>query len=422
MVRPVHIGLSPNTGGGDALSAFKLLLQPWKWRNGSSIVEIEEWLKDYFRAQTALTFNAGRSALLILLKSLELPKNSEVLIQAFTCAAVPNSIRWAGLTPVFVDIGKTLNVDTADAEKKITPQTKVLIVQHTFGIPADMEKIASFSQRHNLILIEDCAHALGAAYKGRLVGTFGDAAFFSFGRDKIVSSVFGGAVILTQNSRPKSDQPWAGKLKNYQEKLSYPSYFWILQQLLHPIISFVVLYTYNFLNLGKAILWLAQKLRLLSFPVYTQEKSGRQPSVFPKKYPNALAELLISQLKQLTEFNHVRIAHAQLFYDLLSKRLIIPKPQSGAVYLRYNLLTKYADEIRFYLKKQGIIAGNWYSHLIDPKGSDAEHAGYVWGSCPNAEKAARESLNLPTYPYITEKQIRQIGKLINQLYDAKTDH
>ena len=118
-------------------------------------------------------------------------EGDEVLVQAFTCVAVPNSVLWAQATPVYADIDATLNIDPIDVEKKITNRTKAIIVQHTFGIPADMDALVALAKKHNILLIEDCAHSLGATYKGKKVGTFGDAAFFSFGRDKVVSSVFG---------------------------------------------------------------------------------------------------------------------------------------------------------------------------------------------------------------------------------------
>ena len=119
-------------------------------------------------------------------------------------------------------------------------------------------------------MIEDCAHALGASYQAKQLGTFGDAAFFSFGRDKIISSVFGGMAITNNKGLGK-------KITQYHEKLAFPSYFWIFQQLLHPFISSVSLRFFETFDIGKAILYLAQKLQLLSLPVYREEKSSIKP-------------------------------------------------------------------------------------------------------------------------------------------------
>lgn len=409
--RPLVIGLSPNLTVQDVLTSIKLHFQPWKWQKGTAISEVESWFKSYFQVETAISFNAGRSALLAILKALELPKGSEVLLQAFTCVAVPNSVRWAGFTPIFVDIDETLNLDVEDAENKVTPQTRVLIVQHTFGIPANLTKISTFCSKHQLILIEDCAHALGAIYKGKLVGTYGDVAFFSFGRDKIVSSVFGGIAIINKLSKLQNQ-----KLIEYQQSLSFPSFYWTLQQLLHPLITLPALLLYNFLYIGKVILFISQKLKLLSYPVYSEEKSGVMPREFPKKYPNALAELLLLQLQKLKATNTKRREIAYWYFEKLKgNKFILPPRITEAVYLRFNVLTSRANELRFVAKRRGIILGNWYHHIIDPAGVDLRKIGYIEGSCPQAEKASRESLNLPTYPSVTAFQIKQIVDLFNHL-------
>lgn len=407
---PIAIGLSPNTFFDDYILAFKLLFQPWKWKEGEEIEKVEKWFTDYFRIEQGVAFNAGRSALLAILTSLEIGQGDEVLVQAFICVAVPNSVLWSGAKPVFVDIDKTFNVDVHDAEKKLSSKTKAIIVQHTFGIPADLEKITDFCKKHNIYLIEDCAHSLGTTYKGKLIGAFGDAAFFSFGRDKIISSVFGGMAIISSKLKVQSS-----KLRQYQQSLVYPSYYWIGQQLLHPIVSALVLPLYNVFNLGKLILFLAQRLKLLSVPVYTEEKLGLKLKTFPRRFPNALAILALQQLEKLERFNTRRKEIAKLYFEeLKNKKLKLPEKQSGAVYLRFNILTEKADELRFIAKKRGIILGNWYHSVIDPDGVSMEQIGYKEGSCPKAEAVARMSLNLPTYPRLTNEQVEKICIILCQ--------
>lgn len=412
--RAIHIGLSPNASWEDVSLCTKLLFQPWKWKKGDAALEVEQWFKNYFGVEKAVSFNAGRSALLAILQALNLPKDSEVMLQAFTCVALTNSIKWAGYQPVYVDIDSTLNFSVSSAEKKLTPRTKIMIVQHTFGIPADMDKIVAFSKKHDLVLIEDCAHAFGATYKGKLIGTFGDAAFFSFGRDKIVSSVFGGMAIINNSKLKNQNEKLQFKIQKFQSELSFPKYTWILQQLLHPIITLPVLYLYNFFSLGKAILYIAQKLGLLSFPVCPEEKKGLKSVDFPKKYPNVQAEILLEQLSHLEEFKRRRWLFAKSYFELLHvQEFKMPKKVVGATYLRFNLQTDKASEIRYLAKRRGILLGNWYGQIVDPSGVSLVHAGYTPGSCPNAEKAARECLNLPTYPWLTESQVKRIAALLN---------
>ncbi len=97
-----------------------------------------------------------------ILNSLGLEKDSEVLLQAFTCNAAVNPIIWSGLKPVFVDVNEeTFNMDAEDLRRKISSKSKAVMVQHTFGLPAYMDEILEICQQNNLILIEDCAHSLG---------------------------------------------------------------------------------------------------------------------------------------------------------------------------------------------------------------------------------------------------------------------
>ena len=157
---------------------------------------------------------------------------------------------WAGAKPIYTDIDETFNINTKELEKHINKNTKAIVVQNTFGIPAQIDKILSIAKEHSLLVIEDCAHSLGATYKEKKVGTFGDVAFFSFGRDKVISSVYGGALII--NNKILEDN----LLEEYK-KVSHASFLWVLQQLAHPMITYIVLLTYDFG--GKHLLYLSQK-------------------------------------------------------------------------------------------------------------------------------------------------------------------
>ncbi len=126
--KPIHIGLSPNTMTDDYFRAVNMLLTPWRWKKGETDEPVEDWFRNYFSVHHAISFNAARSALFVALKALEIKEGDEVLLQAFTCVAVPNSVIWTGATPVYVDIDESFNIDIADAEKKLTSQTKAVIV------------------------------------------------------------------------------------------------------------------------------------------------------------------------------------------------------------------------------------------------------------------------------------------------------
>lgn len=404
---PIAIGLSPNTERDDILQAIKILFRPWDWKEGKIIEKIEKWFRDYYQVDDAVSFNSVRSALMAILKAFNIREGDEVIIQAFTCVAVPGPIIWMGAKPVYVDIDETFNIDPVTLEKHITPKTRAIIVQHTFGTPAKIELIKKIAQKYNLVLIEDCAHSLGATVEGKKIGSFGDAAFFSFGRDKIISSVFGGMAILSQKSKIKNQ-----KLRISQQKLLFPSYSWILQQLLHPIAFLVILPLYS-LSIGKLILAILLKLKILSKPVYREEMCGDRPSIFPAKYPNALAMLLVNQLTKLPKYNQKRIENAKYYFAQLgrNKDINLPPDESGAVYLRLNILTRNSQELLSRAKTKGIILGNWYREIVDPVGVLYKKIGYEKGSCPQAEKIASLSINLPTYPRMAKKDLDKIMDL-----------
>ena len=158
-VQPViSCSLSPDTEPDDIRTAIRILLQPWKWRYGKNLRKVSDWFKTYIPGSEVFTFNSGRTALFAILKAFSIGPDDEVLLQAFTCVAVPNSIIWVGEKPIYIDIDESLNIDPTDIERKITVHTKAIIVQHTFGIPAQMDAIIRIARKHHLILIEDCAH------------------------------------------------------------------------------------------------------------------------------------------------------------------------------------------------------------------------------------------------------------------------
>jgi len=405
--RVIHTGLSPNLSFAQVKHAFKLLFQPKHWIGGQGSKRLEEEFKRRFKVKSAISFNAGRSALYAVLKTLAFPKNSEVMLQAFTCAAVPNSVIWAGYKPVYVDIDQTLNFDVVDAEKKVTRKTKAVIVQHTFGVPANLKLIKEFCLRYKLVLIEDCAHALGAKYGGQSVGTFSDAAIFSFGRDKVISGVFGGMAIT--NNKKIGD-----KIKALNRNIGFPNKWWIIQNLLHPPVTFIALYTYNFFKLGRLLIYLFQKLNLLNKPVYGSELTGEKLDEFPKKLPTAMAQLILSELTRLDYYNRKRQQIANYYYTQLSNKSVkLPEKISGAIYMRFNILTQNAQQLFNSAKLKNIFLGNWYRHVIDPEQVNLTGVGYKPGSCPKAEQAAEVSVNLPTYPVLSAVDLKRIVELFN---------
>lgn len=406
----IAIGLSPNTQLDDVFLAISVLLTPWRWFKGSAIKSLEDWFKRYFNSQFAILFDSGRSCEYAILRALGIGQGDEVLIQAFTCVAVPNSILWVKAVPVYIDIDKTGNLDVSDLEEKITDKSRAIIVQHTLGVAADIEKASQVAKKYKLILIEDCAHALGASFHGKKVGTFGDFAFFSFGRDKVISSVFGGMVVT-------NSKKYAKLLRGFQRNLAFPSAGWIVAQLFHPIAFLLILPLYNVVNIGKILLVIFQKLHLLSKPVAKEEKKGIRPSFYPKKLPNAQAFMVLHQVKKLSSCNAKRQEVARFYAKALQDLPItLPQIKEGDIMLRYNLQTQHASPLYQFAKERSILLGRWYSHVVDPQDVDLLAVGYRIGSCPKAEFVARQSLNLPTYPRMTLVDAGKVVEVIKEYF------
>jgi len=414
--KPISISLSPNTEEDDILLALKLIFRPWHWKKGKAIAELDEEFKKYLGMKNSFSFNSGRSALMAILDSLGLEEGDEVLLQAFTCNAAVNPILKRGAKPVFVDIDDTLNLDPDDLRKKITLKSKAVMIQHTFGWPARIDEISEIAKKNNLFLIEDCAHSLGAKYKGKFCGTFGDSAFFSFGRDKIISSVFGGMAI-TNNDKI------AGRIKEFQKKLDYPSNFWIFQQLLHPILTnYLVLPAYGLnANLGRIFLGIFHKLSILSKAVYKKEKRGEIPGYFPKRLPQALSNLALNQFKKLERFNTHRREIANFYQkELKNTNFILPliEPQKDIIptFMRYPILTNFSTDkiLKLARKRKIYLDDGWRKETIVPPDTNIERMKYIRGSCKRAEKIAETILNLPTHINISRNEAEKIVDFLKQ--------
>lgn len=407
MSRVVAVGLSPNTEGEDVFLALKKIFSFWNYKKGTDASLLEEWFCKYFGVNSSISFDSGRGALSCVLSALGIGRGDEVIIQAFTCVVVPNCILAVGARPVYADVLKSFTLDPYSVESKITKKTKAIIVQHTFGIPTDMDSIFALAKKHNLNIIEDVAHTIGGEYKRKKLGTMGIASFFSFGRDKAFSSVFGGMAITNNEELGK-------KIRIMQKQKAYPSYFWIFQQLLHPIAFALILPLYDFLGLGKLILVLLQKLKLLSIPVKSTEKRGKFLLTSIKKFPNALSSLALAQVKKIAIYNlrrkKISARYKQAAEDL---SLDIPVKRDSIPFLRFPLLFNQPALIKKYFRDNGkVYIGDWYSNIIDPRGSNFSSVGYTKGMCPNAEFLSKRIINLPTYPTMTDADVEKVVELL----------
>ena len=163
---------------------------------GPRVARLEEQFRAYLDVPAAVAVSSGTAALHLALLELRLPPGSDVLVPAMTFAATANAVIHAGHRPVFVDCDRgTLNVTALELERRLTPGTRAIVPVHFAGRPCEMEEIGAFARRHDLRVVEDCAHAIEAQVGGRHCGTFGDFGCFSLYVTKNVTSAEGGIVV-----------------------------------------------------------------------------------------------------------------------------------------------------------------------------------------------------------------------------------
>lgn len=351
-------------------------------------------------------FSSGREALLALLQSIDIKPGDEVIIQGYTCAVVPNAIQASGAKPIYCDIEKnSLGLDCNNLNALINSKTRAVICQHTFGIPADLKKIKSVCKQNNIILIEDSAHVIFDDYANDNSG--GDFILLSFGRDKALSGVTGGAVI---SSNTETDL----NLCRLEESAVNLPFITIFRLLFYPSVYALAKPFYG-LIIGKAFLKFAQAFGLL-VPVLTSAEKGGKQSDQLHKLPAACAVLLLDEWIQLKKIND----HRRKLTEIYLKNAKIngwnyPKTITTDLPLqKFPLFSENADTIRRHLKRFNIhLNDGWCNAVVNPKSVNQAAAGYIKGLCPVAEEVSQTILNLPVHPTATT---RQIQKLIACLY------
>lgn len=408
---PIAIQLSPNVDLDDVLIAVRSLVNFPRWKDKKEIEKLEKEFGSVIKTGYALAVNSGRVGLYLILKQIGVKPGDEVIVQGFTCSVVPNSIMALGATPVYVDIDKKYNLQPDLLKKKITTKTKAIIAQHTFGVPAEIKKIKNIAKLENLVLIEDCAHALGASMEKKPIGTFGDYSFFSFGRDKVISSVFGGMIWS------KSESNYV-QLKEMVRSLPSAPLGWSIKQALHPVFfKLLILPTYNVgfgkVTIGKVILFALQKISLISLPVTLPERKGQLEQKFIFQFPPILVNLAVNQLKKLQALNTHRVKIATSYFTMLSQKFILPAKDANAIWLRFPVRHPKAQELLMYLQKRGILLGDWYTQPVEPA-QILTNYNYEYGTCPKAESYCKQIINLPTYINLSKTAASKLIKILNK--------
>jgi len=161
----------------------------------AKVYQLEQEVSKLMGVQHGVALNSGTTALLVALGGLGIGPGDEVIVPGYTFIASMSSVIYARAIPILAEVDRTLNLDPDDVRRKITPRTKAIMVVHMLGNPARMDELKAVADEHNLLLIEDCAQAFGATYKGRHVGSIGNAGTYSFNVFKIITAGDGGMVV-----------------------------------------------------------------------------------------------------------------------------------------------------------------------------------------------------------------------------------
>ena len=389
----------------NCLEAMKFILRPGETIEGPAISQYENLFARQVGVHHAVSFVSGRVAFYAFLKAIDLREGDEVLLQVPTHIVVANAIRYAGGVPVYVDCGiDTFNMDLDLVEKKITPRSRVLLIQHTFGIPADMGRALDLARKHNLVLIEDCVHALGAEYGGRQAGSMGAAAFFSTEETKIISSTMGGMAVT-------DDTNLAEKIRAIQAQCAWPVPS-IARRYLFKLVMYHV-FTHPSIHTFTRPLYMYLRrypsMHLAPGPTQALETEGNPASRYLQRLTNGQAAVALRQLQTLESNLQHRRRTARAYHRLFEAdgHAVVKIPEdTNPSFVRYPL--SVSDRLAAVKAcSRTVILGQWFNTVLEESASPI-HGGYSMGSCPVAELLSNHLVNLPTHYRVREVDISDI--------------
>lgn len=333
---------------------------------GKELENFEKKFAEYIGTKYCIGVASGTDALLLGIKALGIGKGDEVIIPALSFIATATAVIHSGATPVFVDILDDLPlIDPSEIEQKITKKTKAIIPVHLHGYPCEMKTIQKLSKKYMLPILEDACQSHGSLYHKKHTGSFGNIAAFSFYPGKNLGAYGDAGMIAT------SDKKLAEKifiLRNHGSKHKY----------LHKVVG------YN------------------------------------SRLDNLQAAILNIKLDHLDEQNFKRLTRFQLYSKLLNNLPVkIPRLQNNIVsnHHVYAISSKKRDLLKIFLESKGISCGIHYPVPLHLHRA-LSFLNNKEGDFPNAEKFACETLSLPMYPELSNRQIKYVCKQINMFYNG----
>jgi len=346
-------------------------------------------------------------ALYFILKAMDFPPGSEIIVPAFTFWVVPEITRVAGLKPVFADIDPaTFTLCPRAVERAITPNTRAVLPTHLYGVACDMSPILELARRHDLKVIEDCAHSFGATYKGQMVGTLGEASFFSFQAFKPLNTYGGGLAWMR-------DADLARRVGAFADGEQWPDEKRVESILRsgkwqHTFIRPKV-FTYSLFPILYLASWVKAK------PEERLWESVRPLDPLPQHYrgriSNVQAAIGLAGLKHLPDFIERTRRHARMLDDLLGDvpGITIPQipPDRTHVYYQYCAYVPNSETIVKRCIRRGVDVAPMHVDVC----TKMELFGWEGPVMPGAEMAAT-AVQVPVYESLSDQEIERVGRLV----------
>ena len=347
--------------------AIESVLMSGVYTMGAAGKQFEKELSEYTGMKHALGLNSGTDALWFVFLALGIKPGDEIITTSNTFWATAESIWLIGATPVLVDCDpNTRNIDVSKIEEKITPKTKMIVPVHLYGQMAEMDKVAAIAKKHNLLVVEDCAQAFGAAGNGFKIGEYSDAVCTSFITAKNLGCWGDGGAVFTNRD-----------------------------EIVEPILKMR--------NHGS-----------VARSVHSVGWNSRLDEIH--------AAVLSVKLKHIDEYNDNRIARAKDYDEFLaasSLKLPVGLPGYRHVYHLYVIETPQRDCLQAFLKDKGIIALTNYPINIHQQEGFPFGAGDPNPVLPECEANAANCLSLPIYPELTREDAKYVADAILEWEKSK---
>jgi perosamine synthetase len=337
-------------------------------------------------------FWRGRVAMYAILRALGIGPGDEVVVPAFTCVAVPNAVLYTGATPVYVDVDEaTYTADPGAVAAAMTPRTRAVLAQNTFGLSADLDALRDIAGRNGAVVIDDCTHGLGGAYKGRPNGAASHAAFYSTQWSKPISTGLGGIAVTT-------DAALARELAAIERAAPEPT---VRDRALLAamLVARERIATPRTLRAGRAAYRAVSRAGVVPGSSSGGELAGTEmPASFVARLSGFQARLATRRLATLDGAVRRRRAVAGAYTAWLGAHGKTTPHEPGWAehsYLRYPIRVRQRDAFVAQADRRGVLLGDWFHSPLYPIDENLERWGYRRGTSPVAERVSSEIVNLP---------------------------